>query len=62
MKMIYNNKLDRVLSNDLQLLIHLGHFTAKIGPGALRLSTPIDTPICNVCKSSSEVRNYQQPQ
>jgi hypothetical protein len=58
MKMIYNkiSKMDRLLSNGHQLLSHLGHLRAKIGPGTLQQGTPIDTPICNVCRRSSEVK------
>jgi hypothetical protein len=64
MKIIYNNtgKVDRLLSIGHRLLSHLGHLRAKIWPGTLRPCTPIDTPICNVCRRSSEVTNCEQPQ
>jgi hypothetical protein len=63
-KMIYNNasKQDRIMSNGHQLLNDFGQLRAKIGPGTLRPRTPIDTPICNVCRHSSEVKNCNQSQ
>jgi hypothetical protein len=63
MKMIYNNTsiLDRLLSNGHKSLSHFGDLRAKIRPGTLiRPSTPIDTPICNVCRRSSVVNNVSK--
>jgi hypothetical protein len=62
--MIYNNtgKMDRLLSNGHHLLSHIGHLKARIGPGTLRPCVPTDTPICNVCRCSSGVKNCKQPQ
>jgi hypothetical protein len=46
-------QMDRLLCNGHELLSHLGDLRAKIGPGSLRQGTPLDTPICNVCRRSS---------
>jgi hypothetical protein len=59
MKFFYNisGKLDRLLSNGHQILCHLGHFAVTMEPGTLRPgSTPIGTPIVDVCRRSLEVK------
>jgi hypothetical protein len=64
MKMFYNDtiKMYRLVSIGHHLPSHLGYVRAKIGPDTLRPVTPIDTPICKVCRYSSEVKNCKQPQ